>query len=102
METLNNAKQLTQLTDKNILLDFTATWCGPCKKLTPVLEDLSIEISDIKFLKVDIEDLSDLAEEYNIDAVPTLVILKDGKEVARLEGGLGKTALKNWIEKGIK
>ena len=99
MDNLESKKQLSKLTSDNkfVLVDFSAVWCGPCKKLAPVIDDLAKDLPSIKFVKADIEELDDLAAEYSVEAVPTLVLLKDGKEVARLEGALGKLALKTWL-----
>lgn len=99
MDILESKKQLNTLTADNkfVLVDFSAVWCGPCKKLTPVIDDLAKDLPSIKFVKADIEELDDLATEYSVEAVPTLVLLIDGKEVARLEGALGKSALKTWL-----
>ena len=76
---------------KNILLDFTATWCGPCKNMKPefkkaenFIKDLDI---DLTFALVDTDQLGDLAVKYGISSLPTLILLKDGKEVARKRGG---------------
>jgi thioredoxin 1 len=101
MDNLESKKQLNQLTSDNkfVLVDFSATWCQPCKKLTPVIDDLAKDLTSIKFVKADIEDLDALAEEYGVEAVPTLVLLKDGKEVDRVEGAVSKAALKTWLMK---
>lgn len=85
--------------NKLALVDFSATWCGPCKQLTPKVEELSQEMTNISFGKVDIEILASVAEEFNIEGVPTLVLFKDGKEVDRQVGAIGKTALKTWLTK---
>lgn len=60
------------------LVDFYATWCGPCSMLAPLLEQLSEE-TNIKILKIDVDELSDLAEQYRIMSIPTLYLFKDGK-----------------------
>lgn len=79
-----------------VLVDFFATWCGPCNMLSPILEQISKEHSNIKIYKVDIDRCRDLAINYNIEFVPTMLIFKNGKEVERL-GGLteGKDILEN-------
>ena len=65
---------------KKILVDFFATWCGPCKMLGPVLEKAE---SDIKVIKVDSDEFEDLAREYGVMSIPTLVLIEKGKEVKR-------------------
>ena len=80
------------------IVDFYATWCGPCKMLSPILEELSKEITDIKFLKINIEDNNEKANEFGIRALPTLMFLKDGKEKTRSVGLMSKTDLLEWIK----
>ena len=70
-----------------VLFDFFATWCGPCRMQTPILEELAKKMGDaIEIRKVDVDQHMDLAEKYGISVVPTLIIEKDGKTVQRLEG----------------
>jgi thioredoxin 1 len=72
---------------KPVLFDFFATWCGPCKMQTPILEELAKKMGDsVEIRKVDIDQHMDLAEKYGIRVVPTLVIEKDGKIVQLMEG----------------
>ena len=84
------------------VVDFFATWCGPCKMLTPILEELSEEMQDsVEFIKIDIDESMELAMEYQVTTVPTLVFIKDGQEVARKIGFSPKAALKEEVEKYI-
>ena len=72
---------------KPVLFDFMATWCGPCRMQTPILEELAKKMGDsIEIRKVDVDQNMDLAEKYRIRVVPTLVIEKDGKIVQQMEG----------------
>ncbi|MDP3396827.1 MAG: thioredoxin [Methanoregula sp.] len=72
---------------KPVLFDFFATWCGPCRMQTPILEELAKKMGDkVDIKKVDIDQNMDLAEKYGIRVVPTLVIEKDGKVVQSMEG----------------
>ena len=64
-----------------VIVDFYATWCGPCKMLTPVLESIDNEMENIKVVKVDIDESRRLAMNYGIQSVPTIKIFKDGREV---------------------
>lgn len=68
------------------VLKFGATWCGPCKRLEPVVEKLAGEFTDVVFLSVDVDDGPALGKSYNIKSVPTLVFLKDGQEFKRHTG----------------
>ena len=72
--------------DKTVLLDFYADWCVPCKRLGPVLEDISEENPDIIVGKINVEDEPDIAEEFGIMSVPTLVVLKYGDEADKAVG----------------
>ncbi len=80
-----------------VLVDFFATWCGPCKMLMPVLEQISSEQPDTPFIKLDIDEYRKQAIDTGIRAVPTLVLYKDGKEVARTSGYQPKEKLVAWL-----
>jgi thioredoxin 1 len=79
------------------VIDFWAEWCGPCKKLAPVYEEVSEEV-DVNFGKVDMEENQELGTQLGVRALPTLVIMKDGEEVARKSGAMPKQKLKNWVQ----
>lgn len=83
--------------DGLVLVDFFATWCGPCKMLAPVLEELSSEDKETSFVKLDIDEYRKQAIDAGIKAVPTLVLYKDGKEVARVSGYQPKEKLTTWL-----
>lgn len=86
--------------DQPTLVDFYATWCGPCKSMQPVLKDLSKDIKGIaRILKVDIDKNQKLAKKIDVMSVPTFIIYKSGKEMWRRSGGLTKSKLKKQIEK---
>ncbi|NMM65755.1 thioredoxin [Clostridium sp. P21] len=81
--------------DGAILVDFFAEWCGPCKMVAPVLEELSTEMEGkARIFKVDVDKSGDLAERYGISGVPTLIIFKYGKEVDKIVGFQPKETLK--------
>lgn len=86
-----NLKELTS--SGLVLVDFYATWCGPCKMLGPVLEELAEEKEELSIIKVDIDKHNDLAREYAIMSVPTMIIYKDGKVAKKLVGFMPKQAL---------
>lgn len=87
-----------ELIKDKVVVDFFATWCGPCKMLGPVFEELSAEINDIKFIKVDIDEHEDLCRKYKVMSVPTLIVFDKGKEVKRNIGFIPKDKLKEFIK----
>ena len=72
--------------DKPVLVDFWAAWCGPCQMLLPVVEGLAEEVTDAKICKVNVDEQPQLAEKFKVMTIPTLVVIKDGKEVRRSVG----------------
>jgi len=85
--------------DKKILIDFYATWCGPCKKLSPIIEEVANEMDSIKFVKIDVDAEEKLASQYGIHSIPTLVMIENGKEVTRSIGLISKDEVKEIINK---
>lgn len=81
-----------------VVVDFFATWCGPCKMLAPVFESVSSEVDNAKFVKVDIDESLELAQKFGISTVPTMMIFKDGKVVDKLVGFMPKESLKAKVE----
>ena len=84
--------------EKPVLVDFFATWCGPCKMLGPVLEEVADETDALKIVKVDIDQNMDLAQSFGIMSVPTLIMFKDGEEFDRQIGFRPKEQLLEMIE----
>ena len=76
---------------------FSATWCGPCKATKPTFNSLKESVTDVEYQLVDVDDEGHLAEQFNIRAVPTFVLLKDNVEVARMSGGASADKLKAFI-----
>lgn len=87
-------KKFNELSNELTLVDFYTTWCGPCKMISPVLEQLK----NIDVIKVDAEEEAEIANKFKITAVPTLVLIKDKKEIARTQGYHDLEELKKWIE----
>lgn len=82
-----------------VLVDFFATWCGPCKMLSPILEELASECGDkLTILKVDVDEFSSIATKYSIYSIPTLLLFKDGKLVKKSVGFKDLDGLKTFIE----
>ena len=84
------------------VVDFSATWCGPCQMLAPVLEEVSIDMKDkVNFFAVDVDEAQDVCRELGIMSVPSIFIFKDGSKVAQTVGFQPKEALKNWISSNL-
>ncbi|MGL5648166.1 MAG: thioredoxin [Clostridium sp.] len=73
-----------------VLVDFFATWCGPCKMLAPILEELNSELSDVKIVKIDVDESPETASAYGIQSIPTMKVFKDGKDMQTIVGFLPK------------
>jgi thioredoxin 1 len=81
------------------MLDFWATWCGPCQRIAPIVEELATEMAaTVKIGKVDVDNAPDTAARFGVQSIPCLVLLKNGQEVDRVVGGQAKSQLKKWIE----
>ena len=76
-----------------VLIDFWATWCGPCRMIAPVVEEIAAERQDIKVVKIDVDEESELAIAFAVNSIPTLVCVKNGKESGRSVGFRGKDAI---------
>lgn len=86
----------------NSIIDFWAQWCGPCKQLGPIFDELSNEMENINFGKVDVDSEGELAGNAGVRGVPTLILFKEGKEIDRIVGAMPKEALKQKIESAFK
>lgn len=89
----NNFQEEVLNSDKPVLLDFWAPWCGPCRMMGPVVEEIALERSDIKVAKVNIDEQSELASRFRIMSIPTLMVIKDGKVVNQAVGARPKNAI---------
>ena len=84
------------------LVDFSAVWCGPCRMMAPVLEEISEKLGDrVSFYNVDVDEVPELAQEFRISSIPCLVLLKDGTAVDQLVGFRPGDQIKAWIEENM-
>lgn len=81
-----------------VLVDFYANWCGPCKMLSPILEQFDNKNENVKVIKVDVDQQSDLAGMFNVMSIPTLVLFKDGKLIGQKLGFMTEDMLNEWIK----
>ena len=81
-----------------VLVDFWAPWCVPCKMVGPVLDEIAEELSDIKIVKVNVDDEQELAGKYGIRSIPTMIIFKNGEKVDQMIGALPKGSIKAKLE----
>ena len=95
--TKENFESEVMNSDKPVMVDFFATWCGPCKMLHPVVEALSNEVTDVKIGELDIDEQIELAEKYRIMTVPSLVLFKNGEAVDKLVGVQSKGKVMEFI-----
>ncbi|KAG9140189.1 hypothetical protein Leryth_021761 [Lithospermum erythrorhizon] len=73
-------------TNKLMVVDFTASWCAPCRQIDPGVHDLAVKYTDVEFIKIDVDELMDVAEEFRVEAMPTFLLIKKGEVVDKVVG----------------
>ena len=96
--TKNNFDDVVVNSDKPVLIDFWATWCGPCKMLSPVVDEVAEENDDIKVCKVNVDDEGELAIKFGVMSIPTLVVMNNGEEVKRSVGVISKSEILDMVK----
>lgn len=84
--------------DKPVLVDFWAVWCGPCQMMAPILHELETEMPDVQIGKVNVDEQMDLARQFRVVSIPTLIIFKNGQEVQRMVGVTSKEEMKDALK----
>lgn len=88
-----NFNEVVLNSDKPVLLDFWASWCGPCRMVSPILDEIASEREDIKVCKVNVDEEPELANEYQVMSIPTLMVVKEGKIVKQAAGARPKAQI---------
>jgi len=96
--TQNNFMEEVMNSDKPVLVDFWAPWCGPCRMVGPVLDEIAAEREDIKVCKINVDEEQSLAMEYQVMTIPTLMVVKNGQVVSRVSGARPKAQLLKLVD----
>ena len=96
--TSSNFEEEVLNSDKTVLIDFYADWCGPCKMFSPIIESVAEENEDVKVVKIDVDNAQDLAIKYQVMSIPTIVVIKNGQEVNRNVGVVSKSQIVEMVK----
>ncbi len=96
--TKDNFQEIAVNADKKVLLDFWAPWCGPCRMVLPVVEEIAEERDDIVVGKVNVDEQPELANQFGVMTIPTLIVFKNGEEQQRSVGAKNKKAILNMVD----
>ena len=96
--TNDNFEQEVLKSDKKVLVDFWASWCGPCRMLSPVIDEIAKETDKVKVGKVNVDEESELATQFAVMSIPTLILFENGKPVKQMVGAQPKSAILRMVE----
>lgn len=88
----------TEMEEQTVLLDFWADWCGPCRMVSPIIDEIAEETNSLKVGKVNVDQEPELAQKFGIMSIPTLVLMKNGAEIKRVTGARSKQELVAWLD----
>lgn len=94
----NEFEEVVLKSDKPVLVDFYADWCGPCKMLSPIVDEVAKENTDIKVVKINVDEEQELALKYQVMSIPTLIVIKGGRETNRVIGLRDKSEISKIIK----
>jgi len=97
MKVVNSNEFKSEIEKDMVLVDFFAEWCGPCKMISPIVEELSNEINYVSFCKVDVDESGEIANTFGVLSIPTLLLFKEGKLISKKVGFQSKDELTSWI-----
>ena len=100
MKVINESEFVNEVREGLVLIDFYAEWCGPCKQISKILEQINRENRNVKVVKVNIEDSRSLASYFQVQSIPTLVLLRDGEFINKMIGFNPKKKIEDFIESG--
>ncbi len=98
VDNANFEKEVLQ-SDKPVVVDFYADWCGPCRMITPIMESLAKKLENVKFCKLNVDDAPAIAEKYDVAGIPTVILFKSGNNVNQFSGALPEAAIEDFINK---
>ena len=95
---INSENFNQEISKGKVLVDMWAPWCSPCRVISPIVDELSNEVKDVKFIKLNVDESPDIASQYDVMGIPTLILFNNGKEIKRIVGLRSKEDLKKELK----